>query len=327
MIRMSRFAIWVALALALLLGSCSDLPRQLPPLRDLEEPIGLFEEPDDEALRQALPRGSFTGVRVGAGGETLEELMTGGDGVVIESIVENSPGEAAGLEIGDVLFEALLPGEPSPRPLSAASEWRRLELEAAPGAVITLQIDRAGREVEVSLTAVPRWRSAAREEAERFREEERVGVVVRTATEVEARAAGLGPGGGAVIVGLARSSPWRQVGLAFGDLIVSVDGRSLSHPQLLLDGVRAAEESLPLTVRRGEEVFDIEAPVSERESHLTEIWVPLIFSYEADLESSDVSLPLGLIRWSETSAAWRLRLLWLFTISGGETDVLEEVDA
>ena len=41
----------------------------------------------------------------------------------------------------------------------------------------------------------------------------------------EARAAGLGPGGGAVVVGLSERSPWRAAGLRFGDLIVAaLDG-------------------------------------------------------------------------------------------------------
>ncbi|MFQ5517227.1 MAG: RNA polymerase sigma factor, partial [Acidimicrobiia bacterium] len=76
-------------------------------------------------------------------------------------------------------------------------------------------------EAEAVVQAMERLRPADRGETERFREEDRVGVVVRTATEVEARAVGLGPGGGAVVVGLSRTSPWREAGLRFGDLIVA----------------------------------------------------------------------------------------------------------
>ena len=50
---------------------------------------------------------------------------------------------------------------------------------------------------------------AERDEGARFREEERVGFIVRSATEVEARSAGLAPGAGVVLVGLAAGSPWR----------------------------------------------------------------------------------------------------------------------
>ncbi|MEQ8764929.1 MAG: hypothetical protein RL885_13440 [Planctomycetota bacterium] len=318
----SAAPIWV---LSFLSCACSELPKSLSPLRDLEQPLELFEEPGDEAERLALPLGSFTGIQVVSAGESLEDLTAGGLGVRVDAIVENSPGDAAGLTPGDLLYEATIEGG-TPREIEAPSNWRQVELEAPPGRPLRLLIDRAGLETEVAVTPVARVRAPEREEAERFTEEARVGVVLRTATEVEARGAGLGPGGGAVIVGLARSSPWRTAGLGYRDLIVSVDGRSVSHPQVVLDAIRSAEEPLDMVVVRSGERLEVDAPISERESHLTELSIPLIFSYTSDLETTEVSLPLGLIHWSETEAAWRLRLLWLIGIGGGEKDVLEEVD-
>src|SRR5258705_397212 len=83
---------------------------------------------------------------------------------------------------------------------------------APAGSVIEVELDRAAAELSVRITCVARVHGPDREKAPKLREEQRVGVVVRAATEVEARAAGLGPGGGAVVIGLARTSPWRQDG-------------------------------------------------------------------------------------------------------------------
>jgi hypothetical protein len=35
---------------------------------------------------------------------------------------------------------------------------------------------------------------------------------------------------------------------------------------------------------------------------------------------------LGLIRFTQTRAAWRMRLLWLFSFGAGDSDRLIEVD-
>src|SRR5204863_9943281 len=108
------------------------------------------------------------------------------------------------------------------------------------GAGLAVVIDRGGVERKAEVGVVARVRAPERQDTTRLREESRVGVVLRSATEVEARAAGLGPGGGAVVVGLAAGSPWRAAGLRFGDLLTSIGGREVAHPQVVLDAIRAA---------------------------------------------------------------------------------------
>ena len=218
----------------------SALPTELPPLVDLEEPLPLFEEPDDEASRLALPLGGFTGVHVTDARQTLDAMLGEPEGLTVDRIVENSPAAAAGLEAGDLLLEAELAGEVTL--LGWTSQWRELELSAREGDELLLVYDRAGVEFDAVLVVQDRVAPPDRQSTQRYREVERVGFVVRTATEVEARETGLGPGGGAVIVGLARSSPWRAAGLQYGDLIVSIDEERVDHPQVLLDAVRAAPD-------------------------------------------------------------------------------------
>ena len=306
--------------------SCSlspDLPEQSPALRDMEEPLDLRDEPNDEAARQQLPAGTFSGLYLADSRETLAAKLDEPDSVEVERVVENSPAAAAGLERGDLVLEVEIDGEP--RPLRRPSEWRHIELESTPGTEVVLFVDRAGREARATLRLVERLAPPPRELTERYREEQRTGVIVRTATEVEARAAGLGPGAGAVLVGMSARSPWRAAGLRFKDLIVAVDGEPLSHPQDLLLAIRDQErDALELTYVRDGARATVTAALSAREHEWTEFTIPLIFSYESDRGASEWSLLLGIMNHRSTAAAWRFRLLWLFSFGGGDADQLLE---
>jgi C-terminal processing protease CtpA/Prc len=315
------------LCLAFLLTACSTtLPDRSPPLADLEEPLDLRAEPDDEAARRAMPAGSFSGLRIDDARDSLAAKLDQDGALRIVSIVENSPAAAAGLQVDDLLLEVRI-ADGAPRPLQRPSEWRQLELEQAPGTRVQLVVDRAGREATTEFALVPRVQPAQRSASERFREEDRVGVVLRTATEVEARAAGLGPGGGAVVVGLSKSSPWRAPGLRFGDLIAGVDGAPLAHPQDLLQRLRdPACAGVLLRVRRGADWLELQAPLSARAHTMREISLPLLFDYQADRGRSEWSLLLGLVNYRSTAAAWRCRLLWLIGFGGGDADRLVEID-
>ncbi len=317
-----------ALGTLLVLGACSlspDLPATPPALADMEEPLDLRGEPDDETARQALPPGSFSGLEVADARETLADKLAEPGTLRIAGIVENSPAAAAGLTVDDLLLEAQV-GDAAPRPLNRPSEWRQIELTTAPGTRIALVVDRAGREARTELVLVQRLRAAARTPAERWREETRVGVVLRTATEVEARAAGLGPGGGAVVVGLAAASPWRPAGLRFGDLLVALDGAPIAHPQDVLTNLRTATgDAVRIAFVRDGEQREVTAALTQRAGQLREVTIPLLFSYEADRGHTETSLLLGLIHYHSTAAAWRFRLLWLIGFGGGDADRLLEV--
>jgi C-terminal processing protease CtpA/Prc len=326
-----RPALLVAPA-CLWLGGCAlfgsgELPRQAPALAGMEEPFDLRAEPDDEPARAELPPGAFSGVYVVDARASLDALLDAPEGVRVERVVENSPGDAAGLEEGDLLLSART-GVGPPSSLHWPSEWRALELELAPGSELELVYDRAGSEQRTRLVLVPRVHPAERTSAIRLREDLRVGVVLRSPTEVEARAAGLAPGAGALVVGLSADSPWRAAGVRFEDLILAVDGLPVAHPQVVLDRVRSAESDarLRLAIARGAERLELEVLVSRRESETSHVLIPILFSYERVRGASETSILLGLIRFRSTAAAWDGRLLWLISFGGGDADKLEKVD-
>ena len=320
---------WGLLLASVLVGACSlpgRLPRESPPLADMEEPLRLHEVPDDEVLRMELPPGSFTGVHATDARTELEEMDEGPEGIRVARIVENSPAEAAGLEEGDLLLEVEWEG--GSRVLRWASEWREVELASLPGTRLRVLYDRAGAEREADLVVMPRVRPAARAEVQRFREEHRVGIVMRTATEVESRAAGLGPGAGAVVVGLARGSPWREAGLRFDDLLVEAGGQKVAHPQVVLDTIRAAPAQGKVHLRyvRDGAPHEMEAPVSRRAREMKRISVPLLYGYTKQGDFRRVWIFFGLYKHTRSAAAWELRLFWLFKFRGGDADRIEEIE-
>jgi len=318
---------WGALAVVAWTGaacvSLGDLPVAPPPLVDMEEPLSLFVEPDDEDQRLQLDRGLFTGVCLAPTSASLEQLF--GDevrGLEVAAIVENSPAAAAGLRPGDLLLSVGLAGAVV-TDLVAASQWRKLELDVAPGEAIEVTYDRANTTRHCALRPVPRLKAPERVTTARLREERRAGFVVRTATEVEARAAGLGPGGGAVIVGLARRSPWRNAGIEFGDLLVAVDGSRLHHPQVLLQHLRETRlDQVCLRVFRDGELLEIEAPLAVRGQELQKLSLWPVFSHASRGERSETMVLLGLFGWEISSGGWRIRLFWLLSFGGGDTDRL-----
>jgi len=322
-----------ALSLLCLLAACAstELASEPPPLAAMEEPLALRSEPDDEARRLELEPGGFTGVYVKDARSSLDAMLGEPQGVLVERLVENSPGVAAGLEEGDLLFEVEAPApEGGRRTLELAwpSQWRELELACRAGDELLLRYDRAGAERTAHLRVQARLVRAAREPGERLREEQRTGVVLRSATEVEARAAGLGPGGGAVVVGLSLDSPWRAAGVRFEDLVRSVDGRELAHSAALVDAIRGAPEDgeLELGIVRAGEGIELTVPLSRRARELKSVHIPLVFRYERGRESSETSLLFGLLGLRRTSAAWQVRLLWVITFGGGDADRLIEVE-
>ncbi|MFT7617549.1 MAG: C-terminal processing protease CtpA/Prc [Planctomycetota bacterium] len=326
-------SILIALALVVM-TSCSSLKPKLakesPPLADMEAPLDLQDEPDDEAARLKLERGSFSGIYVKEAAESVEDMFDeeGGNGVTVEVVVENSPGAEAKIKEGDILVEAT-PAGGETLELSWPSEWRQFELSTPPGTTVRLLLDRAGQDFETTIILEARVAPAARSRTTNFREAQKVGLVLRTATEVESRGAGLGPGAGAVVIGLSKASPWRYAGVQFKDVIVEADGVPVAHPQVLLESIQAKEEGdkMDLVIQRGNERLEVEVLLTARATEFERFSIPLLFSHESKGEVSDTSLLFGLFGLEETAAAWEMTILWFITFSGGDSDELEEVDS
>ncbi len=327
MIRSSLISLAFAALFMGLSGCAAELAKQSPPLAAMQEPPALLVEPEDELERAALDPGAFSGIEVADARASLDALLEAPQGVAVARVVENSPAAQAGLVPGDLLLSARVLPEGSEQALSWPSEWRDLELKSAPGSEIEVNLDRAGAAKRARLLLTSRYRPAERIAVARLREDQRAGIVVRGATEVEARKAGMGPGAGAVIVGLSGDSPWRKADLRFEDLIVAVDGEPISAPDVLIDRIRGARQgaALELDLRRDGVPLKVRAPLTQRDQEISEFSIPLVYSYEHTRNESETSVLFGLFHYESTRAAWAVRLLWLIKFSGGDSDRLEEL--
>ena len=303
----------------------SDLPTQADPLQNMDLSRARLALPQDEAQRQELPLGVFTGVEVGDARVTLESQLEAPAGVLVTGIIENSPAVVADIQEGDILLEAAL-NENRPMPLQWPSDWYRLEQTASSKSSIHVLFDRAGRDGETTLWPVKRLAPPRRLTGDPIREESKVGIVVRNASEVEAHEAGLTRGEGCVVVGLARTSPWREAGVVFGDLIMEINDKSIKNPQALLAAIHALDkgDQVKISLFRENKTLYLNTSVSQREREAVEFKIPLIFSYENKRGIKKTSVLSGLYRIRKTAVASRTTLLWLINYTKGDSNRLEE---
>ena len=303
----------------------SELPTTAPPLQDMDISRARLALPKDEARRQELPLGVFTGVQVGDARLTLESQLEAPEGVLVTGIVENSPAVAAGIEEGDILLEAAL-NTNTPEPLQWPSDWYKLEQTASPDSSIHVLFDRAGRDGEATLQPVKRLAPPERLSGSHVREEAKVGIVVRNASEVEAHEAGLARGEGCVVVGLARTSPWRKAGLVFGDLIMKINDRPIKNPQALLAAIHALDtgDSVKIGIFRDNRSLFVSTHVTRREPETVSFKIPLIYAYENKRGIEKASVLCGLYRIRKTAVASRTTLLWFINFTKGDSNRLEE---
>lgn len=314
----------IALLLALVLSGCRvSLPKDSPDLMDWEEPAEWMHPAQDEDQRKSLPAGCFSGLQFSSAARSLE-----GDepqGLAISGVVENSPAAAAGLRTGDQLLEARV-GEVRTM-LDAPSDWRELELGSAAGTRVDLQLERGSRSLETSLVLVARVEPALRAEPVRARESLRAGILVREASEAQSRAAGLPPGAGVILIGMARSSPWRRSSLRFGDLLITVNDERIDHPSKLMRVIREAgpDQSLRIGYLREGTRAVSEVQLTERQRGLREFRIPLLFSWSQSTQRTQWSMLLSLLDYESNPSAWQFRLLWLIRFRGGDSERLEEI--
>jgi C-terminal processing protease CtpA/Prc len=303
----------------------SELPTQADPLQNMDLSRARLALPQDEAQRQELPLGVFTGVQVGDARVTLESQLQAPEGVLVTGIIENSPAIVASIQEGDILLEAAL-NENEPMPLQWPSDWYRLEQTASSESSIHVLFDRAGRDGETTLWPVKRLAPPRRLTGDHIREESKVGIVVRDASEVEAHEAGLTRGEGCVVVGLSRTSPWRKAGVVFGDLIMEINDKSIKNPQALLAAIHALDmgEPVKIDIFRDHKILCLNTSVSQRDRETVEFNIPLIFTYENRRGIKKTSVLCGLYRLRKTAVASRTTLFWVINYTSGDSNRLEE---
>ena len=81
---------------------------------------------------------------------------------------------------------------------------------------------------------------------------------------------------------------------------------------------------MQIAFRRGADANAADAALSARAQELREFSIPLLYSYETGRGTTEWSALIGVLSYRGTKAAWRMRVLWLISFGGGDTDQLLE---
>jgi len=263
----------------------------------------------------------YLGVKVVENADTLEDI---GEhvGVRVESVVENSPAQVAGIVKGDVIETLAGKAYDWPEKFYAAVA----ALEPGVPVKITVLRDEVGLELEV----VPGRRAAERRPLKLlfFAETQRVGVRIRGLSRKAARAAGLPANEGIEVVGFWGKSPWHRDGVRAGDILHKMDARPLHDPRELLRRItlKTPGDPVALEVIREGRRLTVRSLISRRKRRTERVLVPLLYNYTSKTPESGswgVLLDIFQVHWKDGKHT--TTVLWVISWTTGEADELEEL--
>ena len=209
----------------------------------------------DRIVKQLIASGAVTRGYIGATIQTItpdiaDSLgLKGRKGALVAEVTAGGPADKAGVKAGDAVLA--LNGEP----LTSSADLTRRVGEARPGERLSLQIQRDGRALTLTLVAGERPAETAPDRA-RPASEDVLGLAVRPLDEATRRQLGLADQvGGVVVARVAPGSDAAEKGLRPGDVITRASERPVASRQDLQAAVEAARKlgrpSVLLRVWRG----------------------------------------------------------------------------
>lgn len=170
-------------------------------------------------------------------------------GVIVSSVIENSPAQKAGLLAGDVLVAV------DGKPLEVtddtdAAVFSRLVAQIPVGKKIQLDFYRGGKKkiAQAELSAQPAVDTPEQDSG--------WGFLFQDVTMSQQLASRLSGREGAYVSFVERGSPADEAGLEVGDVVVGVEGAPIASARAVLAALEAAKErpKLLLTARRGKDI-------------------------------------------------------------------------
>lgn len=175
--------------------------------------------------------------------------MSRPSGALIAQVMPDSPADKAGLQVGDIVIAY------ENEDVETSAALPPLVGRSRIGEKVQLKIIRDGkpRQVDVTLEELPEQDQAAATEHGRRApktSQDLLGITVDELTEERQRALGIETEG--VLVVEVRDGPGREAGLMQGDIIRTIDGKSVGTPAELNQLVRSlpAGKSVPLLIVR-----------------------------------------------------------------------------
>ena len=184
----------------------------------------------------------FVGIRPATVSSAIAEqlsLPSNQKGALVEQVTRGMPADKAGVRVGDVIIDI------DGTPITSDSGMRRAIGETKPGTTVKMGLLRGGKNIVLPVTVEALDENAlAASEQQAKQSMQKLGVAVDSVPREFARKLGLDDGEGVVVLGVARRG--RFAGLKIGDVIVSVNGKSVSTAEDFVDAVSVVREGQPL---------------------------------------------------------------------------------
>ncbi|MEO2009340.1 MAG: trypsin-like peptidase domain-containing protein [Pirellulaceae bacterium] len=179
---------------------------------------------------------------------SVTDRRSGRMGVVIQSIIPNTPADLAGLLLDDVVWA--IDGVT----IGAPSDLSRIVGKKAANTVVELKISRRGREVIKQVKLGKRYLDSRRRAISVDKPSRWRGMLVDQPTAVPSligRAHAIDPDGCVGVADVVADSPAWQAGIRAGDFIRFVEGKRVSSPGRFALLVQAMEGTVEVTVSDG----------------------------------------------------------------------------
>ncbi len=175
--------------------------------------------------------------------------IEGTEGILVGQVVEDSPAEKAGLELGDVIVEY------DGIPVTDVNKFRWLVADSPVGDKVSLKVLRDGHMKNMSLVLVERPDAqvarATPQEAERW-----LGLEVDNPRSAKAQRLRIDPDeAGAVVVDVEAGSPAAEAGFRPGDVIVELGGDRIKDVEgyaRAMDRLKGSSKAVVFLVKRGD---------------------------------------------------------------------------
>lgn len=243
-------------------------------------------------------------------------------GLEVTSVVENSPGAAAGFKVGD---RVLLLNGSAPR----GSQHLAALIAAQPvGTHLRFRVRRAERVLDLEGDTVARLEPRKAPDQRHLVEGRRLGLALSTLTDEEASAAGLKPGDGLRVRRLLEGSPAAAV-IEPGDLLKSINGEGIHGAEdlgLLLRKVEPGAE-IKLEILRGNQAIGLSVTARKADAGTTYFHFPGVVIYESNQKDRETTFGvlLNIFKYTRKENRRTYRFLWFIHWTTGTNEELEEV--
>lgn len=211
-------------------------------------PIDLAVRIKDQIVATGKVEHAKLGVEVQEVGQSFADSfnLESPEGALIARVERGGPAEKAGLKSGDVIRRA------NGQPIIASADLPGLLALAKPGERVALDVWRDGKLVRIDATlgnASDKPKRVEQEEVAMVDNSAKLGLSLRPLAPVERRQSGLPAG----LVIEDASGAAEIAGIEPGDVLLSVNGRTVSSVEQVRELVSKASKSVALLIQRGDE--------------------------------------------------------------------------